>query len=108
MKYKKKDIKSEYWVQLGNKPMHNGKTLDNWLKYLVEQDNLLLSKPAYKRYLSAYDIKRRIKNHSKQYWFKVLSTRDGFRYRDSIGLSAPFYVKWVTNVAKSYKETKEV
>lgn len=109
MKYKKSDIKTFNWVQLDKMPYNTSKlTIRQWLDRIVEDAKNQLAKPAHKRYLSASHLKKVIKINSTSKWYKVVGTRDGLKYRDCMGLTSTFYVKWVTNVAKSKAETREV
>ena len=60
------------------------------------------------RYVTTARIKRIIKGLQKPRWVKVLGTRDGLKYRDTMGLSSTFYMYWVTAIVKSKSETREV
>lgn len=108
-RFKKSDIKTGYWVQLDKKPYHNTKlSVREWLDQMVESDKKLLDVPSYKRYVSKHEIRRRIKNNSESKWYKVLGTRDGLKYRDTMGLPDTFYMYWVTAIKKTKSETRGV
>tara|TARA_Y100001963_G_C6650936_1_gene385665 strand:+ start:60 stop:440 length:381 start_codon:yes stop_codon:yes gene_type:complete len=126
MRFKKSEIKTGYWVQLGKQPMHNGKTFDKYvadhivyyqemLKIPYGSDSYIRKITSQKRvshkpvrYVTNAHIKRIIKGFKKPRWVKVLGTRDGLKYRDTMGLSSTFYMYWVTAIVKSKSETREV
>ena len=122
MKYKIKEIKTNYWVQLGRMPMNNGKTQDQYVSDQIDYYHELLKVPygspaaianrksiySRLRYVDTYRIKRNIKALQKPRWVKVVGTRDGLKYRGYHGYPTTFYAKWVTKVAKSKSETREI
>lgn len=119
MKFKKSEIKTGCWIQLENMPWfpaayyrgEDKRTVGYMRTQSLENYKKEIKLPAHKRNLTAAQLKKRIKGCSKIGWYKVIGTRNGLVFAQRINgytWKNKFYMKWVTNVAKSKSETREV